>query len=95
MCASVSKKARMVLDARAVNNAIELIDALQDHLVMEGDRTEGQAAVLRSSPMLVRGVEIERCQEPTALSVGSPGTRPLNAGKARVAQVVQVLTSLL
>ena len=45
--AAVSKKARMVLDSRAVSTPVELIDALQDHLVMEGDRTEGQAAVFR------------------------------------------------
>ena len=45
--AAVSKKARMVLDSRAVSTPVELIDALQDHLVMEGDRTEGQYAVFR------------------------------------------------
>ena len=44
---AVSKKARMMLDSRAVSNPVELIDALQDHLVMEGDRTEGQYAVFR------------------------------------------------
>ena len=47
VCSIVSKKARMVLDSRAVSTAAELIEALQDHLVMEGERTEGQAAVFR------------------------------------------------
>ena len=92
VCASVSKKARMVLDARTVNSAIELIDALQDHLVME---QRGKLLCLRSRPMEVKGVEKERCQVPTVSSVVSPGTRPLNAGKERVVQVVQVHTNLL
>ena len=43
----VPKRARMVLDARAVTNVTELVEALQDHLMMEGDRTEGQAVVFR------------------------------------------------
>ena len=41
----VPKKARLVLDSRAVSTAGELMEALQDYLVMEGERTEGQAAV--------------------------------------------------
>ena len=41
----VPKKARLGLDSRAVNTAGELIEALQNYLVMEGERTEGQAAV--------------------------------------------------
>ena len=43
----VPKRARTVLDARAVTNVTELVEALQDHLMMEGDRTEGQAVVFR------------------------------------------------
>ena len=43
----VSRKARLVLDSRAVGTSAELIEALQDHLVMEGERTEGQAAVVK------------------------------------------------
>ena len=41
----VPKKARLVLDSRVVSTAGELVEALQDYLVMEGERTEGQAAV--------------------------------------------------
>ena len=41
----VPKRARQVLDARAVTTAEELLGALQDFLVMEGERKEGQAAV--------------------------------------------------
>ena len=43
----VSKRARAALDARVVENAADLINALQDHLVLEGDRTEGQAAIFK------------------------------------------------
>ena len=45
--AVVPKRARAALDARAVSTAAELIDALQEHLILEGDRTEGQAAVFK------------------------------------------------
>ena len=43
----VSRRARILLDSRVVTSPVELIGALQDHLVMEGERTEGQAAVFR------------------------------------------------
>ena len=35
------------MDARVVNSSEELLGALQDYLVSEGERTEGQAAVFR------------------------------------------------
>ena len=47
MCSIVPKKARAVLDARAVTNAAELVDVLQDHLILEGECTEVQAAIFR------------------------------------------------
>ena len=43
----VGRRARLILDARVVSTAGELIGALQDYLVTEGERTEGQAAVFR------------------------------------------------
>ena len=43
--AIIPKKARLILDARTVANVAELIDALQDHLALEGDHMEGQAAM--------------------------------------------------
>ena len=43
----VPRKARVLLDARVVSTSGELIGALQDHLVLEGDRSEGQVAVFR------------------------------------------------
>ena len=47
ICSVIPKRARAVLDTRAVTNAAELVDALQDHLILEGERTEGQAAIFR------------------------------------------------
>ena len=47
VCSIIPKQARAVLDVRAVATAAELVDALQDFLMVEGDRTEGQAAVFR------------------------------------------------
>ena len=43
----ISKRARAALDARVVASAADLINALQDPIVLEGDRTEGQAAIFR------------------------------------------------
>ena len=43
----ISRKARAALDARVVNNAAELINALQDFLILDGDRGEGQTATFR------------------------------------------------
>ena len=45
----VPKQARLVIDARKVTNAEDLIGALQDYLVMEGERKEGKAAVFGRS----------------------------------------------
>ena len=43
----IPKRARAALEARVVGSAAELINALQDHLVLEGDRSEGQAAIFK------------------------------------------------
>ena len=45
ICSIIPKKARLILEARVVTKVSELVDALQDHLSLEGDHTEGQAAV--------------------------------------------------
>ena len=44
----MGKRARQLLDARLISNASELVLALQDYLVSEGERTEGQAAVFKA-----------------------------------------------
>ena len=45
----ITKKASAALDARVVESASDLINALQDFLVLEGDRTEGYAAIFKKS----------------------------------------------
>ena len=45
VCSIVPKKARLILEARVVSNVADLIDALQDHLSLEGEHFEGQAAM--------------------------------------------------
>ena len=39
----IPRKAKMALDMRSVESVAELLSALQDHLMLEGDRTDGQA----------------------------------------------------
>ena len=70
VCAIVPKKARTVLDARAVTNAADLVDALQDHLILDGDRTEGQAAIFKKP-----GGEVskERASGSACFKCGKPG----------------------
>ena len=43
----ISKRARAAVDARVVNDAAGLISALQDFLVLDGDRSEGKTATFR------------------------------------------------
>ena len=43
----ITKRARAAVDARVVNDASELISVLQDFLVLDGDRSEGQTATFR------------------------------------------------
>ena len=45
--AVVPRRARTLLDSRVVTSPVDLIGALQDHLVMEGERVEGQVAVFK------------------------------------------------
>ena len=69
VCAAIPRRARAVLDARAVTNAAELVDALQDHLILESERTEGQAAISK-------GASSEASKErPSVLSVARVTTR--------------------
>ena len=49
MSAVVPRGARVALDAWTVTNSGELVDIIQDYLMMEGGRTEGQAAVFKKS----------------------------------------------
>ena len=51
----VGRKARQVLDARVIKNSGDLVGALQDYLVTEGERVEGQAALFRYEGQAVVG----------------------------------------
>ena len=70
VCAIVPKRARAVLDTRAAGNAAELVDALQDHLILESDRSEGQAAIFRR---VVHDAGKERSFGPTCFKCGRSG----------------------
>ena len=59
-----------MLDARAAGSAAELVDALQDHLILEGDRSEGQAAVFKR---MVHDTVKERGSGPTCFKCGRAG----------------------
>ena len=74
----VPRRARMALKARNITNAVELVDALQDYLIMEGGRTEGQAAVFK------KGYESEGGRERAASIIcfkcGRPGHKAVDCG---------------
>ena len=72
----VSKKARLVLDSRTVGTSAELIEALQDHLVMEGERTEGQAAVFKGQSPSEGGRE--RMAPLTCFTCGKQGHKAVD-----------------
>ena len=96
----VPKRARLVLDSRAVSTAEEMIGALQDFLVMEGERKEGQAAVFgrqscgeggreRVAPLVCftcgkQGHKAAECWSGNSASPYQPGSVPGGA----VAQII-------
>ena len=61
----VPRKARVALDGRAVDDAVELVTALQDFLSLEGEKGEGQVATFRKGLCEVRerspGVNCFKC----------------------------------
>ena len=74
----VPRRARIALEARNITNTVELVDALQDYLIMEGGRTEGQAAVFK------KGYESEGGRERAASIIcfkcGRPGHKAVDCG---------------
>ena len=57
----ISKRARAAVDARVVTDAAGLVNALQDFLVLEGDRSEGHTATFRKGSgesLKERGVSV-------------------------------------
>ena len=77
VCSVIPKRARAVLDVRAVGTAADLVDALQDHLMVEGNRTEGQAAVFRkqtyTSSSSSDGSKERKATSLSCFTCGKPG----------------------
>ena len=69
----IPNRARAALDSRTVNTAAELIDAIQDHLILEGERTEGQTAVFRKQVQVKEGVSEKRVSVGNCFKCGKPG----------------------
>ena len=74
----ISKRARAAVEARVVTDAPGLISALQDFLVLDGDRSEGQTATFR------RGsgeVSKERSTSLTCFKCGKVGHKAIDCWK--------------
>ena len=75
----VTRKARMMLDTRVVSTSGELIGALQDFLVTEGERTEGQAAVFKGQTQVREsGSETKKGSSVTCFKCGKPGHKAVD-----------------
>ena len=71
----IPKKARAAVDARVVNDAPGLINALQDFLVLEGDKGEGQTATFRKGS---GEVSKERVSTLTCFKCGRVGHKAID-----------------
>ena len=91
----ISKRARAAVDARVVTDAAGLVNALQDFLVLEGDRSEGHTATFRKGSgesVKERGVSVTcfRCGKIGHKAVdcwkggagGTKGGAPVSGGEA-------------
>ena len=75
----VPRRTKMMLDGRVVTSSAELIGALQDHLVSEGEKGEGQVAVFRKQhhgpEHSASGSNSERRPVGNCFKCGKPGHR--------------------
>ena len=75
----VPRRTKMMLDGRVVTSSAELIGALQDHLVIEGEKGEGQVAVFRRQhhgpEPSASGSSSERRPVGNCFKCGKPGHR--------------------
>ena len=69
----VPRKARLLLDARVIATPVELIGALQDHLMMEGERAEGQVAVFKKLGHSIESSGGEKRMVGSCFKCGKPG----------------------
>ena len=89
----IPRKAKMAMDMRSVESVAELLSALQDHLMLEGDRTDGQAVVFRRQGH-VHGSEGKDERKSgsgsslTCYKCGKPGHKALIVGRLKEGQAV-------
>ena len=76
--AVVPRKARLLLDSRVVTSPVELIGALQDHLVMEGERLEGQVAVFKRQRDSSSSSGVDRKVAGACFKCGNPGHKAVD-----------------
>ena len=71
----IPKKAKVALDNRVINDPNDLVEALQNHLLLEGDRKVGQASTFRGSMVAEgeRGVRLcFKCNKPGHMAFDCP-----------------------
>ena len=71
--AVVPRRTRLLLDSRIIANRSDLILALQDHLVIEGEKGEGQVAVFREQHHGPEHSSSERRPVGNCYKCGKPG----------------------
>ena len=79
--AVITKKARAALEARVVGSAAELVNALQDYLVLEGDRVEGKTAIFRKGS--TDNVREQRVSTITCFKYGKVGHKAIDCWNSK------------